>query len=53
MFYVGINIFVILLGLTATIISGEMHLELSNMDWLIFIVACGALAISDALGANK
>ena len=51
--YVAVNIFIILLGLVATIASGEMLLELSNMDWLIFIVACGALAISEALEGDS
>lgn len=47
--YVGINILVIVFNVISNIFSDEVIQILSKDDWLIFIIACGALAISEAL----
>lgn len=52
--YVAICIFMIILSLIATVVDGTAHFVLkSGDDWLIFIIACGALAISEALEESK
>lgn len=51
--YVAICIFMIILSLIATVVDGTAHFALKSDDWLIFIIACGALAISEALEGVK
>lgn len=48
--YVAIGIFIIFLGLIATISSGEAHLDLVGTN---FFLACGMLAIVEALEVKK
>ncbi len=48
-FYVAINIFVVVINIVVNVVEGETIQYLSNDDWLIFIIACGALAISESL----
>lgn len=52
-FYVAIVIFMIVLSIFAVLFSGEVHHVLSNDDWIIFIIACGALAISESIDDKK
>lgn len=51
--YVAINLFVLVLNLIINVFGSETIQVLSKDDWLIFIIACGALAISEALEALK
>lgn len=47
--YVVINIIIIVLNLVFNIFGDETIEILDGDDWLIFIVACGALAIVETL----
>lgn len=47
--YVGLSIFIIILNLLANIFTDSTEQFLSSDDWLIFIVACGMLAICEVL----
>lgn len=47
--YVTINIIIILLNLIVNIFWGKNYQILTSDDWLIFIAACGALAISESV----
>lgn len=47
--YVALNISIIVLNVLGNIFNQETTHFLSNDDWLIFIIACGALAIVETL----
>ncbi len=50
--YVAIHLLVIVLNVVANILGNETQI-LTRDDWLIFIIACGALAISEALEESE
>lgn len=52
-FYVTICLFVLGFSIVKTVASGKAYHVLSNDDWLIFIIACGALAISESIDSKK
>ncbi len=47
--YVVITIFVLVVNAVSNIFSGETIQVLDKDDWLIFIIACGALGICEAI----
>lgn len=47
--YVAINIFVLIVNAVSNIFRGETTQVLDKDDWLIFIIACGALGICEAI----
>lgn len=53
MLYVSIEIFVIVLVVIGTLISGKRMHVLDDTDWWMFIVSCGILAICEALEEKK
>lgn len=52
-FYVGLVIFIIVLNLIANIFTESTEQFLSSDDWLIFMVACGALAVCESIEKIK
>ncbi|WP_034757752.1 hypothetical protein [Rossellomorea vietnamensis] len=47
--YVAFNILIVAVNVIANLFSEETYQFLSNEDWLIFIVGCGALAICESI----
>lgn len=53
MLYVGLWMVVISISLIGTIYTGEAQQILTRDDWLIFIIACGSLAICESIDEKK
>jgi hypothetical protein len=51
--YVALNILVVAVNFIVNVFSKETFQFLSNDDWLIFIVGCGALAISESIESKQ
>ncbi len=51
--YVAINIVVIVINLVLNILNDTVVHLLGRDDWLIFMIACGALAITEVLEESK
>lgn len=51
--YVGLNILIIVVNLIVNATGDEMIQFLSKDDWLIFIIACGTLAIVEEMESLK
>lgn len=53
MLYVGFGMFIIALSLIVTVSTGEAYQIFTNDDWLIFIIACGSLAICESIDKKE
>lgn len=51
--YVALNILALLINVVINVFRDEVTHFLSTGDWLIFIIACGSLAITETLEKMK
>lgn len=48
-FYVALHIFIVVFNIIHNMTGGEFIQILNNEDWMLFIIACGVLAICETL----
>jgi hypothetical protein len=51
--YVAFNILILLVNVITNLFSEDTYQFLSNDDWLIFMIGCGALAVCESIEKKK